>query len=86
MNKPRHAKIEKILSDYFKPIKMELIDESHKHIGHEGAKTGLSHYKLIIESEKLNNLNAITQHRLIYQALGDLMQTDIHALSIIIHA
>jgi len=84
MNKERHAKIEKILVDYFQPEHIELIDESHKHIGHEGAKTGLSHYKLILQSKKLNDLNSIAQHRIIYQALGDLMQTDIHALSIVV--
>lgn len=82
MNKERYETIKKALTDFFQPTQMELIDESHKHIGHEGAKTGMSHYKLIIQADKLNGLNTIAQHRLIYQSLGDLMKTDIHALSI----
>jgi BolA protein len=82
MNKQRYETIEKVLIDFFQPTHMELIDESHKHVGHAGAKTGMSHYKLIIQADKLNGLNTIAQHRLIYQALGDLMKTDIHALSI----
>lgn len=82
MNQERFDLIEKTLMDYFNPTTFELIDESYKHVGHEGAKTGMSHYKLIINAEKLIGLSTIAQHRLIYQALGNLMQTDIHALSI----
>ena len=84
MNKARHEKIEKVLINFFEPEKLSLIDESHHHAGHAGAASGLSHYQLIIQSNKLNGLTSLAQHRLIYQVLGDLMRTDIHALSIVI--
>ena len=82
MNQTRYNKILKCLTDAFAPSFIELIDESHQHVGHAGAATGMSHYALTISSKKLNGLGAIEQHRKIYQTLGDLMQTDIHALRI----
>ena len=78
----RQARIQQALQQALKPTLCELVDESHLHIGHAGAQTGLSHYHLTISSSQLDTLNAIEQHRAIYQALGSLMQTDIHALRI----
>jgi BolA protein len=82
MNKERYQKIHTKLIDYFQPIFIELIDESHLHAGHAGAATGLSHYALTIQSDAFKGLTLMAQHRLIYQVLGDLMHTDIHALRI----
>ncbi len=65
------------------PETIELIDESHKHIGHAGARDGRGHFALKIVSSAFRGASAIARHRLIYVALGDLMQTDIHALSIV---
>ncbi len=65
------------------PTSFLLIDESHKHAGHAGAATGLSHYAIEIESSHFEGVSPIERHRLIYKALGSLMQTDIHALRII---
>lgn len=70
------------LQEAFAPTFLEVIDESHKHIGHEGAKSGLGHFKLRICADALKALPEIKAHRAIYGALGDLMTTDIHALSI----
>jgi len=64
------------------PATMDLIDESHLHAGHAGAKSGRGHYRLRIVSSRFAGLNPVQRHRLVYDALGDLMQTDIHALSI----
>lgn len=64
------------------PTQLEVIDESHKHIGHEGAKSGKGHFAIIIQSALFQGKSQLDCHRLIYQALGELMQTDIHALSI----
>ena len=64
------------------PTAIELIDESHKHIGHAGARDGRGHYALKIVSDEFHGVGAVERHRKIYAALGDLMQTDIHALSI----
>ena len=64
------------------PHKIELIDESAKHAGHQGATGGGGHYRLMIVSAQFKGMNAIQRHRAIYSALGDMMQEQIHALSI----
>ena len=65
------------------PTEIELIDESHKHVGHAGAREGRGHFALRIVSDAFAGLGAVARHRKVYAALGELMQTDIHALSII---
>ena len=65
------------------PESIEIIDEGHKHVGHSGGRDGRGHYALKIVAGAFRGVGAVARHRLIYRALGDLMQTDIHALSII---
>ena len=65
------------------PGEIELVDESHKHVGHAGARDGRGHYALRIVSEAFRGAPPIARHRKVYAALGELMQTDIHALSIV---
>jgi BolA protein len=64
------------------PEKIEILDESIRHAGHEGAKSGGGHYLLTIVSSKFFGLSAMARHRLIYAALGEMMRKDIHALSV----
>lgn len=64
------------------PTKLNIIDESYKHQGHIGASTGLGHFAIEIAAPIFNSKSLMTCHRLIYQALGELMQTDVHALRI----
>ena len=64
------------------PIRMELVDDSFKHAGHEGAKGGGGHYSLSIVSAQFAGKNTVARHRMIYAALGPMMQTQIHALAI----
>ena len=64
------------------PASLEVIDESHKHVGHEGARDGRGHFAVVIVSEQFTGLAALARHRRIYEALGTMMQTDIHALTI----
>jgi len=78
----RSTRIRKRLESKFSPSALTILDESHKHAGHPGAADGRGHFKIDIQSTDFNGLNQITRHRLIYAALDDLMQTDIHALSI----
>ena len=52
------------------------------HIGHQGAKSGLGHFEIIISSKEFDGLNKLAIHKLIYNALGEMMKTDIHALKI----
>ena len=83
MNEARAKKIKSLLKQALKPTHLNLVDESHLHVGHAGAQTGLSHYALAIESPLFDTLSLLERHRLIYESLGSLMQTDIHALRII---
>jgi BolA protein len=65
------------------PASMELRDESDQHIGHAGARpSGGSHWQLTIVSEAFRGKSAVARHRMVYEALGDLMERDIHALRI----
>lgn len=64
------------------PDSLDIVDESAKHAGHAGAASGGGHYQLTIVSRRFAGKTQIARHRLIYQALGDLMQRHIHALSI----
>ena len=82
MNEERIAKIRERINAALKPDALEIIDESHKHIGHAGARDGRGHFQVTIVSDKFKGLSPIQRHRLIYDAVGDLMDTDIHALSI----
>jgi BolA protein len=81
MNSPRYDMICERLTAAFAPVQMELQDDSHLHAGHAGAKSG-GHYSVRIVSSKFAGLRSVARHQLVYKSLGDLMKTDIHAMSI----
>lgn len=64
------------------PEHIEVVDESARHIGHDGAKAGGGHYFLTIVSRKFSGKPTLVRHRLVYTALKELMHKDIHALSV----
>ena len=64
------------------PTELEIEDESHRHAGHAGARDGRGHFRVRIVSAAFAGKSALARHRAVYAALGDLMQTDIHALAI----
>jgi BolA protein len=64
------------------PGQLDIIDESHLHAGHAGSRSGGGHYKLHIVSPQFAGLNTLARHRVIYSALGKMMQHEIHALNI----
>jgi len=74
--------IEERLTEALSPTGLLVKDQSHLHAGHEGAKDGKGHFDVRIVSEKFAGLNRIARHRLVYDALGGFMATDIHALRI----
>ena len=82
MSTERSAKIETILTDAFSPDELLVKDQSHLHADHAGAKDGRGHFELIIVADAFRDCSRIDCHRMIYTALGQLMTTDIHALSI----
>ena len=64
------------------PVSIEIVDDSAKHAGHAGAKSGGGHFRLIIVSPRFAGCRTMERHRLVYDALGQLMKREIHALSI----
>lgn len=70
------------LLDTLQPTQIEIIDESHKHAGHAGAREGGGHYRLNIVSAQFAGKPTVARHRMIYSALGEMMKNDIHALHI----
>lgn len=61
---------------------VELIDDSHLHAGHAGARDGRGHFRVRVVSRQFAGLRILQRHQMVYRSLEDLMQTDIHALSI----
>lgn len=64
------------------PTRIEIADDSAKHAGHTGARSGGGHFSLTIVAAGFAGLSTIQRHRLVYDALGPLMKREIHALSI----
>jgi BolA protein len=64
------------------PTRLEVVDDSHHHAGHAGAADGRGHFSVLVVSKRFAGLRQLQRHRLVYEAVGDLMITDIHALSI----
>jgi BolA protein len=65
------------------PLSVDLRDESAQHAGHAGSRpSGGSHWQLTIVSEAFRGKSPVARHRMVYEALGDLMKRDIHALRI----
>lgn len=64
------------------PEHLDIEDDSAAHAGHAGARSGGGHYNLIIVSPRFEGLNRVKRHQLVYDALGDLMPSGIHALAI----
>lgn len=82
MTAHRIEAIRRRLTTALDPTELEIIDESHLHAGHAGARDGRGHFRVRIHSRQFQGLSRLQQHRLVYNALADLMVTDIHALSL----
>ena len=68
------------------PESISIEDESAQHAGHEGAKSGGGHYRLVVVSPRFAGLPLQARHRMVYEALAPLMHRDIHALAISAYA
>lgn len=78
----RISRIRAALSEALATEDIVIRDDGHKHIGHPGAATGLGHFHVTIRSPRFAGINMIDRHRLVYEALGELLKTDIHAVQI----
>ena len=78
----RVERIREALQQALDPELLEVKDDSHRHAGHEGARDGRGHFKVHVVSAAFEGKLALARHRAVYAALGTMMETDIHALSI----
>lgn len=75
--------IERRLSDALQPDELSVVDESHRHAGHAGARPeGESHFRVRIVAAAFAGRTRIERQRMVYAALGDLMRSDVHALAL----
>lgn len=82
VNPDRIERMRRLLNDAFAPIELDVIDDSHQHVGHAGAREGKGHFTVRIVSDAFAGMTPLARHRAVYAALADMMQNDIHALSI----
>lgn len=78
----RERRLRERLEAAFAPCVLTITDESHLHAGHAGAAGGLGHFRICIVADAFCGLPPLARHRRIYAVLGDLLRTDIHALTI----
>lgn len=81
-NATRVERIRALLIAAFAPEALHVADDSHRHAGHAGARDGRGHFSVDIVSATFAGMAPLARHRAVYQALGDMMATDIHALAI----
>lgn len=83
MSADRIERIRAALQRELQPIRLEVVDDSHRHVGHAGARDGRGHFTVEVVSEAFTGRSQLARHRAVYAAVGDMMDTDIHALAIV---
>ncbi|WP_115527888.1 MULTISPECIES: BolA family protein [Xanthomonas] len=78
----RVERIRQALQLALAPTELEVVDDSHRHAGHAGARDGRGHFNVLVVSAVFAGKPPLARHRAVYAAVGEMMQTDIHALSI----
>ncbi len=82
MSQKRSDEIQRLLTEAFSPTELLIKDQSRLHAGHAGAKEGKGHFEVIIVTDAFQGQTRIERHRMVFDALGTFMETDIHALRI----
>ncbi len=82
MSAQRVERIRALLEAALSPEHLEVIDESHMHVGHDGAQDGRGHFRIRIGCSGFAGKARLARHRMVYAALGEMMDSDIHALAI----
>jgi len=78
----RVERIRALVQDRLAPVQLEVLDESAAHAGHAGADGGAGHFRVRVVSDAFSGLPRVQRHRLVYEALGSLLRSDIHALAL----
>lgn len=78
----RAARLREILTQRFAPQQLIIEDQGHLHAGHAGAAGGLGHFRVQIVAEAFRGMPPVARHRQVYAAVAELMETDVHALTI----
>lgn len=76
------ARIEARLREGFSPAELTLVDESHLHAGHAGARGGGGHYRVRLVSARFQGMPLLDRHRAVYQCLAEEMRGAVHALAL----
>lgn len=82
MTDQRVTEIERLLTAALEPTDLLVKDQSHLHAGHAGAQEGKGHFDVRIVSDRFSGQSRIARHRMVYDALGAFVDSNIHALSI----
>jgi BolA family transcriptional regulator, general stress-responsive regulator len=78
----REEELRRRLVEEFAPLELSIEDESRLHAGHAGAAGGASHFRVRIVAPAFRGVSPLARHRLVYAAVADLLESDIHALAI----
>jgi BolA family transcriptional regulator, general stress-responsive regulator len=82
MTQPRIERLRTRLESAFATARVSVIDDSERHAGHAGARGGAGHFIVRIESQAFTGRTRLQRHRMVYEALADMLPAEIHALSI----
>lgn len=86
MTPSREEEIRQHLQKTLNPVELTIKDQSQLHVGHQGAKDGKGHFDIVVVSQAFAGVNRVQRHRMVYDALRDLLESDIHALRISAYA
>ena len=82
MSTDRSEQIRECLMAHFSTTELLVKDQSHLHAGHAGAQDGRGHFDVTVVAEEFSGKTRLERHRMVYDALDKLIESDIHALSI----
>ncbi len=77
----RRSRIEAELRERLAAVHVEVVDESHLHVGHVGARDGGGHFRAVVVSARFEGESPVQRQRLVYSTLREIMGSEIHALS-----
>lgn len=82
MSADRVDTIKRLLEEALSPRRLEISDDSHLHVGHAGARSGRGHFSVTVVTDAFAGKTLLERHRMVYDALREALETDIHALSV----